>query len=1026
MKRFSIIFFFFSLTVFTVTAQTTVKALRVKETNPNISAWVLSTQEQLTGQAFQQDALVTFNGYQYTVYYNATRNVTISRRKLPSGDWNEVVLSHQNTLDDSHNVISMGICQVDGTIHLAYDHHNTTLQYCRSVIGLAFTTDNDCWNAAGFGATTSQLVAGTVIPDVTYPRFIEKPDGNLLFECRYKLSGDGDSYLREYDGTTHLWTHVGRYVQGMDASPNACAYINRMDYDDLGRLHVSWCWRDDYGGGSNHDIYYGYSEDHGRTWKDTYGAVVASTENIAPTDDRTSGACMRQGLSSLKIETIPYYKGYINQETQATDSKGRVHIVNSYMVDGTETNWTTARTKAVLHHRFRDTDGTWHHNLIRNNGDSVNSYCRVQLIIDPADNAIVVANGAEIYAATSANKYEDWGLLSDADNDRFCSEPQIDRNAISDGILSFVYLGRDHKIAVIDYLLDNPDTLNGTGLQADYFSDASFSVSNGSLCGTLPGSPIPANTTSVRWSGTLETHFAEKHTLFLTTSASSVVYINGLRVLETGAVSGLKTFSISLQAINSHKNNLVIESKATPSDSLSLGWSSDRTARCIIPACHFYPEKQNDTDLALEWPTLTTKSSLPIVLLDDTLMNLTDAKKKRIVFDEVNPSGDYSIEAAVTIHSATGRGLDLDIRNGGATGFRIAMNQDSLLWMAPLSDSYVINQTNNTEKQVLRFAVEGANVHLFQDELFICTIPLQVIYDLDSTGLAETSFSRSIAVTDSANLIGNPQFLDDANNAAPSGWLSEIAMGGGTQPRVQVNNAEWPNQSVFTFRFDNDASYGTWFAYPVMLKPDTWYEYAWDNVHWGTNTGSYLVVASTSPSGSSGVVAGQSNTIPADRYAIETKFFRFKTDSASGTDSVQYYLTFQKSTAMSTTGVSNLSLTARSLHGLQIGKNYCDGTVSFTIDHLTYDPSGAFAPSTEVSVTKPSQISGILVYSNNQTLYLDNLPGYALVSVYDIAGRRCFSQQITGSHLTVSMAKGIYMIRVETDNMRWIGKMGVR
>ncbi len=64
---------------------------------------------------------------------------------------------------------------------------------------------------------------------------------------------DGDSYLREYDGNTHRWTHIGRYVQGMDASPNACAYINRMDYDVLGRLHVSWCWRDDFGGGSNHD-----------------------------------------------------------------------------------------------------------------------------------------------------------------------------------------------------------------------------------------------------------------------------------------------------------------------------------------------------------------------------------------------------------------------------------------------------------------------------------------------------------------------------------------------------------------------------------------------------------------------------------------------------------------------------------------------------------------------------------------------------------------------------------------------------
>jgi hypothetical protein len=129
MKRF-----IFSLAVLIVLAshlqgQTTVKALRVLETLPNTSAWVLSGQEQLTGQAFQQDALISYNGFQYTVYYNATRNVTIARRALPSGTWKEVVLPHRNTADDAHNVISMGICKNDGTIHLSYDHHNTTLRY---------------------------------------------------------------------------------------------------------------------------------------------------------------------------------------------------------------------------------------------------------------------------------------------------------------------------------------------------------------------------------------------------------------------------------------------------------------------------------------------------------------------------------------------------------------------------------------------------------------------------------------------------------------------------------------------------------------------------------------------------------------------------------------------------------------------------------------------------------------------------------------------------------------------------------
>ncbi|MDP4276135.1 MAG: BNR repeat-containing protein [Bacteroidota bacterium] len=596
MKQFSITLIFASLSVAASAAPTTVKALRVNETHPTTTAYVLSTQEQLSGQSFQQDALVSYNGYQYTVYYNANRNVTIARRKLPLGTWKEVVFPHRNTRDDSHDVISMGICKNDGTIHLAYDHHNNTLQYNRSVPGLANDPEHLAWDISNFGAMTSQLVSDVTIPNVTYPRFINKPDGDLLFECRYKLSGDGDSYLREYNGLTHTWKLIGRYVQGMNANPNACAYINRMDYDVNGRLHVSWCWRDDFSGCSNHDLYYGYSDDNGKTWKDTHDSIVAVTELIDPTDSRVSGTCMREGLPSLKIATIPYNKGYINQETQATDSKGRVHIVNSYMEDGTDSNWTTSRTKAVLHHRYRDADGTWHCNLIKNNGANVNSYCRVQLIIDSNDNAIVIANGAEIYTATAANNYEDWQLLTNVDKDRFCSEPQFDHNAIKDGVLSFVYLSRNHTISVIDYLLDNPRTLTGTGLHADYYTDGIFTQSNGSAGQVLPGNPLPAGTKSVRWSGTLETRFAEPYTLYLTTTAPTTVSINDSTVLNTGKVSGLKTFSFKLPAINSHKNSLVIESKATPSDSLSLEWSGDRTAHTVIPAVHLYPDASVSID----------------------------------------------------------------------------------------------------------------------------------------------------------------------------------------------------------------------------------------------------------------------------------------------------------------------------------------------------------------------------------------------------------------------------------------------
>ncbi len=574
MRKKFFLFFLLTTVSFVLFPQTPqgISFVRTGESLASSDSYVLSAQEQLTGQAFQQDALLTYKGYQYTVYYNGTRNVCIARRKLPSGDWKEIVLNHKNTADDAHNVISMGICANDGTIHLSYDHHNTTLHYRRSAIGLANETQSMKWSASNFGQDISQMVDGVTVPDVTYPRFISKPDGNLLFECRYKLSGDGDSYLREYNGNTHKWSLIGRYVQGMDYTPNACAYINRMDYDTNGRLHVSWCWRDDFGGGSNHDISYAYSDDHGRSWKDTNGTQVATTENINPTDSRNSGACLRQGIGSLKVAIIPYNKGYINQESQATDSKGRIHILNSYMTDGTDSNWTTSRTKAVLHHRFRDSDGNWKVNIVKKNGVNVNSYCRSQIVIDAFDNAYVIANGAEVYAATSASGYADWGLISDMDKNRFCSEPQVDHpRLLNEGLLSFVYLGRDKKVVVIDYLLNNPHQPDGTGLNKKNENGLNI------------------------WSGTLETLFGEQYTLHLNTNAPTSIFVDGKLLIEKVSATQ-QEISAVVPLIGSHKHNIEIRTQSTENIENFLSWSSAHTTKAAIPQQSLFSALQMQDD----------------------------------------------------------------------------------------------------------------------------------------------------------------------------------------------------------------------------------------------------------------------------------------------------------------------------------------------------------------------------------------------------------------------------------------------
>lgn len=71
------------------------------------------TVNRLNGESFQEDALTSFNGYQYSVFWVAdasnasVRHASVSRRTIApqSGDWETFVLQDYNqTSDDGHDV----------------------------------------------------------------------------------------------------------------------------------------------------------------------------------------------------------------------------------------------------------------------------------------------------------------------------------------------------------------------------------------------------------------------------------------------------------------------------------------------------------------------------------------------------------------------------------------------------------------------------------------------------------------------------------------------------------------------------------------------------------------------------------------------------------------------------------------------------------------------------------------------------------------------------------------------------------
>lgn len=95
-------------------------------------------QHRINANSFQQNAIVSHNGWQYVCFYSQKHGaqchtaetsrllVNISRRRAQAGNnvWETLTFDdYEQTADDGHNTISMGISADDGVIHVSFDHH---------------------------------------------------------------------------------------------------------------------------------------------------------------------------------------------------------------------------------------------------------------------------------------------------------------------------------------------------------------------------------------------------------------------------------------------------------------------------------------------------------------------------------------------------------------------------------------------------------------------------------------------------------------------------------------------------------------------------------------------------------------------------------------------------------------------------------------------------------------------------------------------------------------------------------------
>jgi hypothetical protein len=192
----------------------------------------------------------------------------------------------------------------DGYLHMAWDHHNNPLNYCKSI------------SPGSLELTERLTMTGSYEQKITYPEFHLLAGGNMLFFYRDGGSGNGNLVINKYSINTKKWTSIQSNLVDGQAKRNA--YWQACT-DTKGTIHVSWVWRESPDVASNHDLCYARSNDGGKTWEKSTGEKYHLPINEATAE---------------YVCKIPQKSELINQTSMVADEAGNPFIATYWKEKG--------------------------------------------------------------------------------------------------------------------------------------------------------------------------------------------------------------------------------------------------------------------------------------------------------------------------------------------------------------------------------------------------------------------------------------------------------------------------------------------------------------------------------------------------------------------------------------------------------------------------------------------------------------------------------------------------------------------
>ncbi|AXY72824.1 T9SS C-terminal target domain-containing protein [Paraflavitalea soli] len=370
------------------------------------------------------------------------------------------------------------------------------------------------------------------------------------------------------------------------------------------------------------------------------------------------------------------------------------------------------------------------------------------------------------------------------------------------------------------------------------------------------------------------------------------------------------------------------------------------------------------TQVYAQQPNLPAKASLnQSLLVNKTFSNPTQTDT---ITTWKDLPASYTLEVVAKVNDATGRGLDIEARNGAMKGWRLSLDPLNLKTSSTLTSAKAITLSRSGEEHTIRVAVKGDSAYIYQNGAYIETQPLAAIKDI-ANGIEVNNPPNS----GSPSLVSNWAGTAPNNTGKPSdyGWgyngttvtnLFNVANGTSGVRYTDVNatvnthtlDGATYNARLLFLRWDGSTTQNTVFYYPVTLEANTNYDFSMLHAYFSNSTG-----------GRSMTVGVGKTTAVTDRLAAHTfattgtRVLKRENFAFTSQEAGTYYLTITGDWALFTVG----ELALRKFYAeprFIFGKNYPAGAVNMEIASVTYE-EGAYAPASIITgATQTVNVAG--------------------------------------------------------------------